>query len=277
MPADEDLGMSGERAMVQRPKWSRRAEAELSRESLAALLVDEIPAIRIRNFASHAECAAFAAAVRRAGLRYYSVARRIGYIGMAQYEYRWNRPKEDYFRDVPAADEKREAVQRESFDAMHRLVDRLAEHYDAGRVGIAAETLGSYYAGIIRQASEGVDLHADFAPFNSPTYVIGTVDAQLGWNFYAEALVAGGETTVHHAPWTPEIKAGEIPQSYDLPRETVAGAETFTFTPDLGDVVIFNTRNPHEIAGGQSAPGRERISIGSFIGRLPNRDLVMWS
>jgi hypothetical protein len=263
--------------MAHRPTWSRRAEAELSRESLAALLADEIPAIRIRNFATPEECGVFAEAVRRAGLRYYSVARRIGYIGLAQYEYRWNRPKEDYFRDVPAADEKKDTVLRQSFDAVQRLIDRLSKHYPSGRIGVAREKFGQYYAGIIRQASDGVDLHADFAPFNAPHYLIGTIDAQLGWNFYAEELVSGGETTVHHAPWAPEMRAGEIPKSYDLPRETVAGAETFTFTPDLGDVVIFNTRNPHEIAGGEAAPGRERISIGSFIGRLPNRDLVMWS
>ncbi len=263
--------------MTHHPKWSRHAEAELSRETLAALLADEIPAIRIRNFASTAECAAFAEAVRRVGLKYYSVARRIGYIGMAQYEYRWNRPKEDYFHDVGVANGKKDAVLRESFDAVGRLVDRLQEHYPAGRVGVAEEELGRYYAGIIRQASEGVDLHADFAPFNSPQYAIGAVDAQLGWNFYAEELVSGGETTVHHAPWTPEVRPGEIPKSYDLPRDVVAGAEAFTFNPNLGDVVIFNTRNPHEIAGGEAGPGRERISIGSFIGRLPNRDLVMWS
>ncbi len=263
--------------MISRPKWSSNEAVELNRESLAALLADEIPAIRIRNFATPQECGAFTQAVERVGLNYYSVARRIGYIGMAQYEYRWNRPKEEYFRDVPVANQKKDRVLHESFNAVQRLIDRLTEHYDAGRVGIAEEELGAYYAGIIRQASDGVDLHADFAPFNAPHYLIGTIDAQLGWNFYAEELVAGGQTTVHHAPWTPEMKPGEIPQSYNLPRDVVDGAETFTFAPNAGDVVIFNTRNPHEIAGGEAAPGRERISIGSFIGRLPDRNLVMWA
>ena len=45
-----------------RPRWSKRAEAELSSASLAALLADEIPAIRIRNFATAQECAVFAEA-----------------------------------------------------------------------------------------------------------------------------------------------------------------------------------------------------------------------
>jgi hypothetical protein len=42
-------------------------------------------------------------------------------------------------------------------------------------------------------------------------------------------------------------------------------------------VVILNARNPHEISGGAAPPGRERISIGSFIGRMPGGSLVLWS
>ena len=87
----------------------------------------------------------------------------------------------------------------------------------------------------------------------------------------------GGETTLHNAPWTPAVGPGEIPQSYNLPRDIVAGAATFTYAPTAGDVVIFNARNPHEITGGPPEPGRDRISIGSFIGRMPDRSLAMWT
>ena len=259
-----------------RPRWRSAAEAPLTAENLHALLDDEIPAIRIPGFASPAECAAFAQVVSDADLSYYSVRRRIGYIGLAQYEYRWDRPKSDYFRDAAAVEARRDAVQARAFDAVGRLIDRLAAVSPAG-VGIAEEAGGRYYAGIIRHASEGVDLHADWAPVNSPAYDIAAIDAQLGWNFYAQELVEGGETTIHHAPWTPAHAPGEIPQSYGLPPETVAGAERFTFRAVAGDVVIFNTRNPHEIAGGRAAPGHDRISIGSFIGRLPSGRLVLWS
>ena len=64
---------------------------------------------------------------------------------------------------------------------------------------------------------------------------------------------------------------------YNLPREVVAGAPTFTYAPTAGDVVLFNSRNPHEVAGGPLAQGRDRIGIGSFLGRMPDRSLAMWS
>lgn len=164
------------------PTWTDRSERRLTRESFGALLGNQIPAIRIPGFATADECARFSAAVKAGPMKYYSVARRIGYIGMAQYEYRWNTPKKRYF--------------------------------EAG--------LGRYFAGIVRSASEGVALHADFAPFNSPAYCIGQIDTQLGWNF-------------------------------------------------------FNTRNPHEIAGGPPVAGRDRISIGSFIGRMPDGSFGLWA
>src|SRR3546814_16916924 len=78
-------------------------EGPLTRESRHAVLSNEIPAIRIRNFANDDECRAFSAAVEAVGYKFYSVARKIGYIGLAQYEYRWERPKTDYFRDAEAA------------------------------------------------------------------------------------------------------------------------------------------------------------------------------
>jgi hypothetical protein len=257
--------------------WKKMEEAPLTRESLLAVLNNEIPAVRVRNFANDDECAAFAAAVEAVGYKFYSVARKIGYIGLAQYEYRWDRPKTDYFRDAETAyGQQRELITR-SFDAVQRLID-LLQPYTDGKVKIAEEAgLGRYYAGIARVAGEGVDLHADWAPLNSPSYDIGQIDAQLGWNFYAEELISGGETSVHNAPWNPECKPGEIPKSYGLDHSIVEGAPKYTFTPNKGDVVIFNTRNPHEIAGGVAGPGRNRISIGSFIGRMPNKDLVLWS
>jgi hypothetical protein len=257
--------------------WTDMREHDLTPASLRALLANRIPAIRIRNFATAAECANFADTAKAGNMKYYSVAKRIGYIGMAQYEYRWNRPMADFFAAVPAAKADLQWVVDRSFDPVKRLVDALQTVYDAP-IGPAREQVyGEYFAGIIRSASEGVDLHADFAPFNSPAYSISRIDSQLGWNFFAEELLSGGETTVHNAQWTPEMKSGEIPKSYDLDRGCVADAPAFTYKPTAGDVVIFNSRNPHEIVGGTTLPGRDRITIGSFIGRMPDRSLVMWS
>ncbi|SLN65805.1 2OG-Fe(II)-dependent halogenase WelO5 family protein [Oceanibacterium hippocampi] len=259
--------------------WKDLQEQSLTRESLSALLGNEIPAIRIRNFATAAECELFSRAAKTGNVKYYSVKKKIGYIGQAQYEYRWNPDKSEYFEAVREARKDLHDVLSRSFDPVQRLMDRLRAVYPAD-VDVAREPgLGEYYAGIIRLASQGVDLHADFAPINTIDYSISSIDSQLGWNFFAEDPGAGGLTTVHNAPWNPERKPGEIPQSYGLDHAIVAGAPTFTYAPTAGDVVIFNTRNPHEVSAGE--PGadetKDRVSIGSFIGRLPDRSLVLWA
>ena len=259
------------------PTWTAQGEYELTRENLQALLDNRIPVIRIPGFATLEECASFTEAARSGNIKYYSVAKRIGYIGMAQYEYRWDRPKQDFFDAVPGAQRDLEQVlARSSFDPLQRLIDRLQGVWPH-EVKIAREELGPYYAGIIRFAGEGVDLHVDWAPVNSPQYAIGRIDGQLGWNFFAEELAAGGETTVHNAPWDPEVAPRVIPKSYDLDRALVEGAPKAKYKATAGDVVLFNTRNPHEISGGTPKPGGSRISIGYFVGRMPEGELVLWS
>ena len=56
----------------------------------------------------------------------------------------------------------------------------------------------------------------------------------------------------------------------------MAGAPALRYRPTAGDVVLFNTRNPHEVSGGPAGDA-ERISIGSFVGRLADGQLVLWS
>lgn len=259
--------------------WTNTQEYDLTKENLIALLDNKIPAIRIKGFASPVECSTFSKAAKAGNVKYYSVAKKIGYIGQAQYEYRWNPDKSQYFDAVVEARKDLAAVVSNSFDPVQRLIERLKAAHPLA-VGVAAEPeLGEYYAGIIRLASQGVDLHVDYAPFNTLDYAISQIDAQLGWNFFAEDPGAGGLTTIHNAPWNPARIEGEIPQSYDLDHKIVEGASAFTYSPTAGDVVIFNTRNPHEISAGAKGadPAKDRVSIGSFIGRMPDRSLVLWA
>lgn len=257
--------------------WIASGEFDLNAENLRLLVDNKIPVIRIPGFATPQECTSFTAAARAGNIQYYSVAKRIGYIGLAQYEYRWGRPKEDFFAAVPGAQSDLDQVIAACcFDPLQRLIDRLQAVWDHP-VRLASEELGPYYAGIVRFAGEGVDLHVDWAPVNAPHYAIGRIDGQLGWNFFAEELASGGETTVHNAPWDPEITEGEIPKSYGLDRGLVEGAPKAVYRASAGDVVLFNTRNPHEISGGVAKPGGSRISIGSFVGRMPDGELVLWS
>jgi hypothetical protein len=256
--------------------WTTDQEHELTQENLALLFDNRIPAIRIRGFASAAECASFAAAAKKGRMQYYNVSDRIGYIGLAQYQYRWTKTKVEFLDDAERARADVEEVFADSFDPLKRLIDRIQRVWPLP-VDLAREQGRPYFAGIIRSTSDKIDLHVDWAPVNSPDYAIGRINAQVGWNFFAEELESGGHTTVHNAPWDPKVQAGEIPKSYGLDRALVEGAPRFVYRATAGDVVIFNTRNPHEIAPGTAKPGGSRVSIGSFIGRMPEHNLVLWA
>lgn len=262
--------------MTQRSTWTHAEEFPLTEENLRLLIDNKIAAIRIPAFATPEECRAFAEAAKRGNMQYYNVADRIGYIGLAQYQYRWNRTKAEFLADVPKARADVEAVFADSFDPLARLMACLRAVWPAA-VDFAREDGQPYFAGIIRSTSDKIDLHVDWAPVNSPDYAIGAIDGQLGWNFFAEELLSGGHTTVHNHPWDPVVTPGEIPKSYGLDHALVEAAPNFVYRPTAGDVVIFNTRNPHEIAPGTAAPGGSRVSIGSFIGRMPDRSLVLWA
>jgi hypothetical protein len=256
--------------------WTNSIEHELNAENLRLLLDNRIPAIRIPAFATPKECAAFAAAAKQGNMQYYNVNDRIGYIGLAQYQYRWSKTKEEFLADVPKARADVEAVFAQSFDPLSRLMQQLQAVWPA-RVDFAHEDGQPYFAGIIRSTNDKIDLHVDWAPINSPGYSIDAIDGQLGWNFFAEELASGGHTTVYNNPWDPAIAEGEIPKSYGLDRELTKDVPQFTYRPTAGDVVIFNTRNPHEIAAGTASPNGSRVSIGSFVGRMPDNHLALWA
>lgn len=267
--------------MDQRVTWRDAAEHPLTAESLRAVFDNEVPALRIKNFATPTECADFAAAVRwgidQEIMRYYSVKPRVGYIGTAQVEYRWGHKRDDYFVAVKQAWDDWHKIIARTWDPLARFMQTLRDvsGHDAR---IAEEPgYGKLFAGIIRLASNGIGRHVDWAPINTPDYAISGIDGQLGWNLFVESPGAGGVTTVHNRPWNVEVEPGkDPPMSYGLDDGHIADSESFAYAPVTGDVVIFNSRNPHEVSAGVPGGG-DRLQIGSFVGRLPGGDMVLWS
>ncbi len=256
--------------------WPGAPSNQLDEASLRALLDNRIPAIHLPGFVSPEACEAFCRAVRAAPLRHYSVQPPVAYVGMAQYEYRWNRPKSDYFSDVPAADRVCASIFEASFDPVQRVIDALSAAW-SGPVARAHEPgLGDYFAGIVRVADGGIKLHADFAPINAPGWLVSGIDAQLGWNIYFEVPEVGGDTVVYGQPWEAELIGGQAPPSYGLDRAALGEVARYRFHPRQGELVFFNVRNPHEVLAGETA-GASRVSIGAFTGRMSDGSLVLWS
>jgi hypothetical protein len=264
--------------------WRSCNEPALTRETLDALFANEIPCIRIVGFATPDECRAFVEAMDAVGLnKEYQVASpsvrsQPKYIGVPQFEYR-KKTKAAYFAEVePAYADQARVFATCGFDPIRRLVERLHAAVPEREIGIARETgCGRYYAGIIRETTGGTNLHMDFARFSAPDYAIGTNTAQIATNFYAGATVTGGETTVYNHHFEPPVPAGTYYEIAPLDPARVAASESYTFTPVAGDLVMFNSRNPHRVHFNPYDDGTRRMGIGSFVGRRPNGELVLWS
>src|SRR3954470_8780668 len=260
--------------------WRDHAEHPLTVQSLQWLFDNEIPCIRVKNFATPKECAAFVAAMDAVGLnKEYrvigpNVKFRPRYIGVPQFEYR-KRPKADYFATVEDAyADQAKVFAHCGFNPIERLAKLLRDAAPGRNVAIAEEPEhGRYFSGIIRDVTGGTNLHMDFAKFTAPDYAIAANNAQLATNFYADGSPDWGETTVHNLHLDPA--RGPVELSPFDPK-LVEGVERITFKALPGDLVLFNSRCPHRVGFNPGDDGKRRMGIGSFVGRRPAGHPPQW-
>lgn len=265
-------------------RWRDHDEHELTPATLAALFNNEIPCIRVRGFATPAECAAFVGAMDTVGLNkeYRAIGPNVKfrprYIGVPQFEYR-KKAKGDYFATVEQAyADQAKVFAMCGFNPIERLATLLRQAAPGKDVRIAEEPdHGRYYAGIIRDITGGTNLHLDFARFTAPDYAIGVNDAQLATNFYADGSPDWGETTVHNLHFDPPVAAGQYFETAPFDPTRIDGVERISFKALPGDLVMFNSRCPHRVGFNPNDDGRRRMGIGSFVGRAPDGTLVLWS
>jgi hypothetical protein len=265
-------------AIEQQRRWQTRDEASLTPETLQKLFDNEIPLIRI-PFAARDECDALAKSLGRFEdmVRVKNVEAPSAYIGVNLIAYRQGEDRKDeYFAAVPAAAERQQSIFARAFDPYQRMIEQLNKVNPAGAGTAVEEGYGEYCPIIIRHASGGLHLHCDYAPYNSPNWSVGKIDAQITWNLYVQQPKSGGETTVHNLQWTPPPGETELAQR-GLPGDLPDGVESVTFSPTQGDVVFFNSRNPHSVAAGVAEEGHNRISAGSFVGRQQDGTLISWA
>ncbi len=254
--------------------WQQIQDAALTEENLAGLFDNKIPTIRIHNFATQAECQAFSMAAHTANFTYHkSVDPPIGRVGIAQFGY-IDKTKKAYF----AAVEREYQIQREimdkSFDPLARLIRILRDTVSA-QVNIAQDSnFGPFFAGLIRLIHKNASLHLDFTEIDAPEWGVADVNAQLAWNLFLSVPEMGGECIVYNRLWHPEDEAHKVTGSelYYTPK-LVQKCRTKEIKPVVGDVILFNSRNFHEVKDSYG----ERMTFTSFIGRKPDGNIVIWS
>lgn len=235
---------------------------------------NEIAAIRRPGLLDADDCTATAEVLTAAGFGFYADCYPpVGRMGITQYEHFGK--KQEYFEKAPAAMKLREELLQEVSDPQRILLDELSAAWSAP-VGIAEEHGVPYFAGVFRSSSgDGTPMHADWGPRDGEDWLIGQIQAQLGWNLYYSVPDDGGDLIVYNYPWVPEVEAHARQRFNDYDPALFTDTEFYSIHPRPGELVIFNARNVHAVSA--STQGNERVSVGSFIGEMPDRSLVFWS
>lgn len=255
------------------PGWTSKSAQLLTSENLNALFEGRIPAIILPSFISAGDCNEIVSNLKTLGMGTYShVSHPVGRLGLAQMEYHMKNDKAGYFDRVKSANETYKDAIGCAQDPVEKLISYL-KHVCSSDVTIANEmNYGPYFAGSFRNVMTLGHLHYDFAPFEAKGWDISAVEQQLSWNLYLNQPL-GGNLHVYKRFYEPADEALRVKGDYFYDMSVVSGAERYTYSPRVGDVIIFNCRYFHEVKAVQG----DRYSLSSFIGRLPTGDLILWS
>lgn len=254
-------------------EWTENGAEFLSKDNLRKLLNNQIPFIRIKNFVSEQHCLQMVADSSDQAFGFYdNVVPPIQRIGCTVFEYERG-AADGYFEQSKIEAKKRNRFFASTVNPIDKLIHSLAEV--SGRsVSIARSDKGDeYYAGLLRKIECGTELHIDYAPAEQQGWMICEVFSQLAWNLYLQ--VSGndsGKTIIYNRCWQAKddkYRGG----SYGFDIAVVDGCNHVELHPQVGEVILFNTRNYHHVTPSDSS----RFTLASAIGELPSGNLVFWS
>jgi Putative 2OG-Fe(II) oxygenase len=258
--------------------WSVICTEHLTNSLLMHLFHNEIAAVIVPEFISSKTCELAVKGIQEYGFDYYkNIYPKIGKVGITQNEHKGNtNGKHIYFARVTEADARRKQVLKESGDFLTNVISAVRASWTQ-RVGVAfEEDLNEYYfAGLVRVINQAL-LHFDWAPKDAQGWAISQISGQLAWNIFLQVSDMGGSTRVYHKLWQDSDEPYHIPGSYAYEQQIVKESEFIEISPKQGDLVLFNSRNFHEVDA--TASTRERITFSSFIGLAQESgELLFWS
>lgn len=257
--------------------WIKNELCNLTEENLDLLIGHKIPAIIVENFIPTEICDI--------------VADRLKELEFSNY---------DHLKDIPvhqvglchnqwAHDEK--SVYFSKRDDANGLVTQIYQGLDIDPVKMVMEAFetkagrkadvffekgyGSYFAGAFRSFKGHGRLHADHAPSHiHKQWAVTSIVNQLTWNIYYCTQQNGGDLIIYDTIHNSENDKMKCEGEYYFPYEVLEREDHIRITPKVGDFILFNTQNFHEILG--STEGH-RISQTSFVGVRQDGSLGVWS
>lgn len=258
--------------------WENVETKQLEQQHLDALLANDVGAVTVKGVAGVADRVGLRAALGGANWELYADRQPpVGKLGITQTEHAGDMAlQREYFARVADNAAQMDAIfATAGVDLRARVMEIFANAWSR-TVGVAVDPeLGTYAAGVFRKIGVA-RLHRDFAPVDARGWSIACVAGQLAWNVYLSVgdEEAGGETVVYRRPWTEALERFRVAGCYSYSAAAVAGAPSVTIRPQAGDLVIFQSRNFHEVL----STSAERITYSSFAGVTPEyRELVLYS
>lgn len=249
-------------------------------ELLPLLSANKIAALKIPNFLSTQDLDIVVKNINKQDVSWYTNAEhKQGRIGISATEYYSKQNGKDlYFSLVPECSRVRESLFSGALDPIQKIIEVFSK--DRG-VSIAHEpSVGgtSYFSGLIRAMGAKSTLHFDYAPHQLPGWEVAESEEQFGLVLYLQMPSSGGELIVYNHPWKLEddvynediLEKG--PKGFNP--EFLQSEKPTRISPIAGDLIIFRTRNFHQIE--EIAQGQKRLTFNTFLS-LKKEALYLWS
>jgi 2OG-Fe(II) oxygenase superfamily len=221
------------------------------------------------------------------GKGYKGGTRRVLKLGAAQSEYTDKDPAE-YFACALNHNARRRSLFPVGADPVDQVLATLTSIWPRD-VDIAKAANGMQYCLGLARISRGSFLHFDSAaaydaPKEKGWSPIDHATAQVAVNLILDIPPSGngGELMVWDLQYESTADRWRKPQAHhDFFPRIVNGHRAAIAAPEIGDLIIFNSRNFHQVVPVTSREGdSERIALTFFVGTVPDDDgqrLVAWS
>lgn len=269
--------------------WKTFEDQPMTTTSVMDVFANRTPVVREQGFLTPQECERMLQIVKTHELGCYDLENtwpRVGTAGITQYDH--IKDKDGYFaRKVEASSLLARWSDEAGIDILDRVITRL--HQTTGMpVRLARDGEKEYFAGILRAVSHGIQVHADYAPYEASGWTIDRIAAQVTWNILLNE-VPGGDTLIYDRRW--QAPDDDVAWRKAFPRDTyfpqmLEGHPFKAMKAVRGDLTFFNPRNFHEVKACDTSRDHPdpaiRFTVSSFVGFLPSQGsepatLVLWS
>ncbi|HAS6195727.1 TPA: hypothetical protein I7171_02795 [Vibrio vulnificus] len=255
-------------------RWITKELCELSKENMDLLLDFKIPGILIRGFIDPDICQTVAERL----VSRYGHMNDIPVNQQAMCHNRYSHMKKSvyFFKKKRAEQEVADIYQDLNINPVDKVMETLRRETERGVEIYYEEGHGDYFAGAFRSFKGHGKLHVDHAPSHiHQPWAVTQLLRQLSWNiYYTNYQGKGGELIIYDTVHSKDNDHLKIENDYCFPYEVLESSTHCKVKPEVGDLVIFNTQNFHEILGHDQGC---RISQTSFMGLGDDGNLRLWS